>query len=115
LAAVITASCFTTGCTIINIEGGQPARAVRLGLLRVEPAAGADLMVVKTKGIGLVPSRSGVTFGLLNETMAVAYDRSRCQVIVFEMPKDSESEDRLTNLLQRVPSICRVGEEQRND
>ena len=82
--ALLLASCGAAGgCTTISIEGAERVIERRLGVIEVIPAPGAEVMVLRTRGFGLVPSANGATLGYRQETSAYIRDPSRCQVVVF--------------------------------
>lgn len=109
LSTAILLSLLVCGCTIVRVEGGNASWSVHPGLLRIEPRPDAELLVVRTEGIGISPGVNGVSIGYLNQTFAWAYNGSRCQVIIFTAPNREEDTARLAKLLAEVPQVCRVG------
>lgn len=91
-----------TSCTIVRVQGANPATSIHFGILRLEPAAGARSVSYRIRGIGLVPSTNGTTLGYAREDAVLAYHPEDCRVVIFELP--AESRDLFDPLLD--PAIC---------
>lgn len=98
-----------SACTIVRVEGASPSTSVHMGTLKIEPQPGAGLMILRTKGIGLVPSVHGMTLGYRGEVAAWAYDPERCQVILFDRSAVRANDSEGLRLLREIPSICIMG------
>lgn len=99
-----------TGCTTINISGAQGSSKHR-GILRLEPDKSSDLMVIEASGVGIVPGIRGYSLGYLKERTVLAYDTSRCQVLIFKFPENASDKEALINLAKKTPEICTISSE----
>ena len=116
LGIACAATCASlSGCTIVRVEGASKAWMAYPGILRIEPAAEADLLTVRTSGVGLVPTIGGVHLGYARQTAAWVFDGSRCQVILFELPRGPTAAAELTRSLQDLPNACRTGGEDHDE
>ncbi len=102
------------GCTIVRIDGGR-AVSVYPGVLRVEAASDAGLVVVETQGIGVVPGLSGATLGYASARMAIANNPQRCQVVIMSWPEDAEARATLLRLIGETPQVCAVDQGENDD
>lgn len=102
------------GCTVVNIDGGR-VRSVHPGVLRIEAAPDAGLVVVETEGFGVVPGLSGATLGYSRARMAIASDPYRCQVVILNWPEDEEARATLLRLIGETPQVCAVDHGENDD
>lgn len=109
-SSLIIALCLS-GCTIIHIEGTTRVTQIRPGLLRVEPTEAARLIVYRSRGLGIVPGRNGLTFGAQIETAALVYAPDDCHMVLFD--PDAEQVRKMIDMLASISpgpaSICTVG------
>lgn len=100
-----------SSCTIINIEGATRLTQLRPGILRIEPGEATRLIVYRTRGVGIVPGRNGVTVGAQIETAALVYAPEDCRMVLFEPEPTQirEMVDMLARISPAPASICTVG------
>ncbi|OYY91168.1 MAG: hypothetical protein B7Y45_04020 [Sphingomonas sp. 28-66-16] len=98
------------GCTIVTVGEGSRVTSIKPGILAIEPAPGAGMLAYRTRGLGVVPGRSGATLGWASEEAVLLYDRSRCSVVVFDQPKNAEAMAFWRKLAEERPDICLTGE-----
>lgn len=84
-----------TGCTVVHINSGEVVTSSRFGVLEIRPAAGARLVAIKTRGLGIVPGLNGTTIGYSDEDVALVYDENDCRVVILELPEDKIERERL--------------------
>lgn len=97
-------------CTIVHIEG--PAKVTRHypGTLAIAPAEGSDMIVYRSRGVGLVPGLRGATLGYADETVVALQGEEACRIVLFD--PDRENVAALAALLRPVvgaDQICSVG------
>jgi hypothetical protein len=105
------------GCTIIKIDGSSKIDSIRFGVLRIQPNSDARIIVYRTTGLGLIPGRTGVTVGFVNEKTALVYNREDCRVVIFELPTDELARLKLLELGKNSTDICALngGEDEKVD
>lgn len=84
------AVCLTAGCTTVEVVGAKPPRRLwALGAIRLEAdPASSPIMVMASRGFGIVPGPDGVTLGYRAETRAVISNPEDCRVVFFAAPAD---------------------------
>jgi hypothetical protein len=100
------------GCAIVTIEGEAKTSVLHLGVLRIEPAQGNRVLVYRTRGVGIVPGRSGMTIGAAEETAALIYAADDCRIILFQ-PRPEEAaalRASLADMGATPQTICILGE-----
>ena len=80
---VCAASISAGGCTTIEISGASPLIERRFGLLRIEPADASTAIVIRSRGIGLIPTTDGVTVGYASQSTAYFYSLEQCRIVLF--------------------------------
>lgn len=98
------------GCTIVRVEGSGDVRVRAYpGVLRIVPdAQKQDVVAYRVRGIGLVPTRNGLTLGWAAEDAALMDDLSRCRILLFTLPKGEEAAE-WRRLLAGRDDICVAG------
>lgn len=71
-----------SACTSVNVLGAQPARFQQIGTLRLAPVNGETTSVILSQGVGLAPSRSGLTLGYSREMTISFSGPSDCRVVI---------------------------------
>jgi hypothetical protein len=94
------------GCAIVTIDGSSKIESIRFGVLRIQPNSDARIIVYRTTGLGLIPGRTGVTLGFLNEKTALVYNREDCRVVIFELPTDELARLKLLEMVKNSTDIC---------
>jgi hypothetical protein len=106
---VICAVCLS-GCTIVRIDGPAQVTRVYPGVLTISPEAGEAMVAYRSRGLGLVPGRNGITLGYADETVVALGREDECRVVLFE--PDAASVGELAAILAGVVpegQICNVG------
>lgn len=100
----------TSACTIVKISGAHRV-TTHLGVLRIEPSPGADLIAIRTRGFGIIQGVEGLTIGYQRENVALIYDGSRCQIILFENHGANDRQPMSVAGAAEFRNICSVGVE----
>jgi len=69
-------------CTSVSVHGARPSSFQRIGTLKLAPVDGEFASVVLSQGVGLAPSRSGVTIGYSRETTISFSSLNDCRVVI---------------------------------
>lgn len=104
-----------SACTVVRIDGPARVTSSHFGILRVEPAGRQAMLAYRIRGVGLVPGREGLTLGYRQEDTAAVYDRSSCQLVLFEIDGDREILAEWRSFVDRHPNICIVNQGGRHD
>lgn len=105
-------SIFQSGCTVVYVEGGKPARAISFGAVKIVPLSNTNGYSYTLRGVGVVPGYNGVTVGYSEEIVVVLGRTDECRVFVFEPLVTSRVMPEWNALVNNSPSICQVGVEQ---
>lgn len=99
------------GCTIVRIESRDHVEVRAYpGLLRIAPDAQASSVVAyRVRGLGLVPTRNGLTLGWAAEDAALMPDTAACRILLFELPADTAAAEEWRQFLAERKDICLAG------
>jgi hypothetical protein len=89
-----------SGCTIVRIEGADARVRLVPGIVKVRPADPQTIIVVESKGFGVVPQQRAFVLGFASETAAYVDGSSRCAVILFR--PEQRQVDALTQILAKA-------------
>ena len=96
-------------CTIVNVGPGDRVTMIRPGVLQIAPAPGAATLAYRTRGLGLVPGRSGPVLGWAREDAVLLYEPSQCRIVVLGPTISPAVAAFWAGLLKDHPDICQVG------
>lgn len=99
-----------SGCTIVRIDGPAQVTRVYPGVLTIAPEAGDAMIAYRSRGLGLVPGRNGVTLGYADETVVALGSADECRIVLFE--PDAATVSELAAILAGVVpegQICSTG------
>lgn len=99
-----------TGCTVVAVTQGGRVSRVAPGILAIKPAEGVGVAAYKSRGLGLVPGRSGLTVGWASEDAVLVFDRTKCAVVIFDQPRNPEAMAFWRKLATERSDICLAGE-----
>jgi len=80
LGALLPALC---ACTHVEVVGDAAVRRESALKVSISPGPSGRLLVSRLTGLGVIPRDSGITLGFLRETLVMAGDPGRCQVVVL--------------------------------
>ena len=100
-----------SGCTIVHLESsGRSEVHAYPGVVRITvDAQSSDMVAYRVRGLGLVPTRNGLTFGWAAEDAAMMSDLSRCRIVLFSLPGKGATDAEFRRLITRN-DVCIVGE-----
>lgn len=97
------------GCTIITVSEGGQASVVKPGILTIKPAPGVGMAAYRSRGLGIVSGRSGVTIGWASDDAVLVYDPTKCSVVVFDQSRNPEAMAFWRKLATERSDICLAG------
>jgi hypothetical protein len=106
---IMSAAAGVAACTVVRVDGPAEVSRVYTGILKVAPAEGSAMVAYRTRGLGVVPGRNGLTIGYASETAVALGADDDCRIVLFE--PDAETVSQLASLLRGlVPEgqICNV-------
>ena len=78
-----------SACTTVQVVGAKPLpRLWAFAPIRLAPDPSTPVLLVTSRGLGLVPGNNGLTLGYRSETWALVSDPNQCRVIFFSSPED---------------------------
>lgn len=105
----LAAMSLLAACTIVRIDsGGDVKVSTHAGVLRIIPdERSSDFVAYRVRGLGVVPTRNGLTLGWAAEDAALVNDLSRCRIVIFAPPKRADAPWR--DLFVGREDICSTG------
>jgi hypothetical protein len=103
-----------SACTAVTVHGETAvSRSFLLGPARIAATAGEDMVVVRSRGLGIAPRRGGFFVGAHSETSISVLDPAACRLVV--LMDRSAAKDAVDRVLQLEKEgggdICAVQEE----
>ncbi len=91
LALAGLAAWLLAGCTTVEVVGAKPTKRLwAFGVVKLAPdPAASPVMLIASRGFGIVPGADGVTLGYRKDLQAFISDPDKCRVIFFSSPSDA--------------------------
>lgn len=97
------------GCTIVTVGPNSKIAAIRPGALKIQVDPGAGMIAYRSFGVGLVAGRTGTTLGVAREDTVLIFDKSQCNIVVFDQPDNKAAMNFWRKLSEERPDICITG------